>query len=373
MLLRKSTNKRKSEQPFYQFYKLVSYLLITGFVIGLMGFTFDHYYLKGLLQYGSYIIIIYIHTYILHKINNNTLRKDLLETVIPLLVLFPICTFLLKLINPELEGGTSAGFYSMLLIPALLFNKKILFVTIGLFFVIYNSIFFSTSGKSLLMLVLFIFFTFLLTYNKNIKALFPNRAKIFRILCTIFFLLIPTIILYITNQFGGSAIISSKMWQVKTLMEFIFLGEGLQLIANSPYIRITSLINVLYEGLSNPIILLFGNVYGGYFNDHFNYFSGIDLSKGAFSDIEIMSGDYYSGHDTIVTVPMLNGIIGFYFLFRVLIKYLKLSRKNYIALSAIPFLMLSFYYDTIIGVTGVLLLFVSTHSFLENEKTNYEK
>ena len=373
VLLRKSTNKRKSEQPFYQFYKLVSYLLITGFVIGLMGFTFDHYYLKGLLQYGSYIIIIYIHTYILHKINNNTLRKDLLETVIPLLVLFPICTFLLKLINPELEGGTSAGFYSMLLIPALLFNKKILFVTIGLFFVIYNSIFFSTSGKSLLMLVLFIFFTFLLTYNKNIKALFPNRAKIFRILCTIFFLLIPTIILYITNQFGGSAIISSKMWQVKTLMEFIFLGEGLQLIANSPYIRITSLINVLYEGLSNPIILLFGNGYGGYFNDHFNYFSGIDLSKGAFSDIEIMSGDYYSGHDTIVTVPMLNGIIGFYFLFRVLIKYLKLSRKNYIALSAIPFLMLSFYYDTIIGVTGVLLLFVSTHSFLENEKTNYEK
>ena len=219
------------------------------------------------------------------------------------------------MINPELEGGTSAGFYSMLLIPALLFNKKILFVTIGLFFVIYNSIFFSTSGKSLLMLVLFIFFTFLLTYNKNIKALFPNRAKIFRILCTIFFLLIPTIILYITNQFGGSAIISSKMWQVKTLMEFIFLGEGLQLIANSPYIRITSLINVLYEGLSNPIILLFGNGYGGYFNDHFNYFSGIDLSKGAFSDIEIMSGDYYSGHDTIVTVPMLNGIIGFYFWF----------------------------------------------------------
>ena len=372
VLMRTSVNKIINK-PFYQFYKLIRYLLITGFGIGLIGFAFDHYYFMGVLQYGSYIIIIYIHTYILYKINNTILRKDFFEIVIPVLVLFPICTFVLKMINPGLEGGAAASFYSMLLIPALLFNKKILFVLVGLFFIIYNSIFFNTSGKTLIMFLLFILITFLLTFNKNIKAKFLYRAKIFRAICLIFFLLIPTIMLIIDDKFDGSAQISSKIYQTKTLMEFIFFEGGLQYISNSPYIRVTSLINILYEGIKNPIILLFGRGFGGYFNDHLNYFSGMDLSKGAFSDIEINSGDYYSGHDTMVTLPMFNGIIGFYFLLKVLIEYLKLSRINYIALSVIPFLILAFYYDALIGVTGVLLLFVSTHSDLGNEKINYEK
>ena len=361
VLMRTSVNKIKNK-PFYQFYKLIKYFLITGFGIGLIGFLFNHYYFEGVIKYGSYIIIIYIHTYILYKINSTILKKDLHEIVLPMLVLFPICVFLLKMINPEIEDGAAASFYSMLIIPALLFNKKILFILIGLFFIIYNSMFFGTSGKSLIMLILFIVITFFLTFNKNVKASFPYRAKMFRVISIILIMLIPAIFLFINEKFDGSSLISSKMHQIRTVMEFIFYTGGLQNISVSPYIRLTSLINILHEGLENPIILLFGKGYGGYFNDHFYYFSGLDLSNGAFSAGAIKSGDYYSGHDTLVTVPMFNGLIGVFLLFKVVIKYIKLSSKNYIALSVIPFLILAFYFDTLIGVTGVLLLFVSTYS-----------
>ena len=369
VLFRKHTNKSK-RGPFFQFYKLIRYFLITGFGFGLIGFLFDHYYFEGLKIYGSYIIIIYIHTYILYKINSTILKKDLYEIALPLLVLITICTFLLNMINPEPIGGVSAGFYSFLLIPALIYNKKILFILIGLFFVIYNSLFFVVSGKSIIMLFLFTIITFFLTFNKNLKASFPYRVIMFRVIVIICFILIPSIVLIINENFTGSTLISSKIYQIRTLMEFIFYGEGLKYVATSPYIRITSLINILYEGIVNPVILLFGKGYGGYFNDHFNFFSGLNLSEGAFSDDAIKSGDYYTGHDSLVTIPMFNGLIGFFFLLKVLIKYIKLSSKNYFALSVIPLLILVFYFDTLIGVAGVLLLFVSTHS---EKRLNYEK
>lgn len=368
VLFRKHTNKSKIG-PFFQFYKLITYFLVTGFGFGLIGFLFDHYYFEGLKTYGSYIIIIYIHTYILYKINSTILKKDLYEIALPLLVLITICSFLLNMINPEPLGGVSAGFYSFLLIPALLYNKKKLFILIGLFFLIYNSLFFSVSGKSIIMLFLFTIITFFLTFNKNLKASFFYRVIIFRVIVIICVILIPLISLIIGEYFSGSTLISSKIHQVSTLMEFIFFGEELKYIATSPYIRVTSLINILYEGLENPIILLFGRGYGGYFNDHFNYFSGLDLSNGAFSDSAILSGDYYTGHDTMVTVPMFNGLIGLYLLFKVVIKYLKFSRINYLALTVIPFVLLAFYHDSLIGVTGVLLLFVSTNGDLEKKKS----
>jgi len=367
VLFRKHTNKSKTG-PFFQFHKLIRYFLITGFGFGLIGFLFDHYYFEGLKTYGSYIIIIYIHTYILYKINSTILKKDLYEIALPLLVLISICTFLLNMINPEPLGGVSAGFYSFLLIPALLLNKKKLFILIGLFFAIYNSLFFSVSGKSIIMLFLFTIITFFLTFNKNLKASFFYRVIMFRVIVIICVILIPSIALIINENFSGSTLISSKLYQVRTLMEFIFSLEGLKNVATSPYIRITSFINILYEGIQNPIILLFGKGYGGYFNDHFNFFSGLNLSNGAFSDDAIKSGDYYSGHDSLVTIPMFNGLIGFFLLLKVFVKYIKLSSKNYFALSVIPFLLLAFYHDTLIGVTGVLLLFLSTNGDSEKKK-----
>jgi hypothetical protein len=358
IVLRRLPKRKSKNDLFYQFYKLIIYFMITGFGLGLIGFAFNQYYFEGLIRYGSYIIIVFIHTAILYRMNNTALREGLYEIVIPLLALFPICTFILNNINIEPLGVPAASFYTMLLLPALLYNKKISFILIGLFFLVYNSIFFGASGKGLVMLLIFAFITLYLSFTKNVKASYPIRARIIRIISVAFIISIPTIVLILNQTYGGSSFIVSKMYQVRTLVEFVFYRGDVQNIATSPYIRVTSLINILYEGLENPIILLFGRGYGGYFNDHLNYFDGLDLYRGAFSDSAILSGDYYSGHDTMVTVPMFNGLIGLYFLFKIVIKYIKYSKINFIALSVIPFLLLAFYFDTLMGVTGVLLLYI---------------
>lgn len=355
----------KKNDVFYQFYKFLIYLMITGFGLGFIGFSFSNYYNEGLVQYGSYVIIIFIHTAILYRMNDTVLNERFYEIIVPLLVLFPISTFILSIINPEIIGEPAASFYSMLLLPALLNKKKIAFILIGLIFLIHNSIVLGSSGKSLVMLLFFALFTLVLSFNKNVKLRLPIRSRIIRVISMSFIFSIPTIILILNQKYGGSSSIVSKMYQVRTLGEFILYGGNLQNISSSPYIRVTSLLNILYEGLRNPVILLFGKGYGGYFNDHFNYFSGLDLYRGAFSDRAILSGNYYTGHDTMVTIPMFNGVIGFYLLIKIIIKYFKLSRINFIALSVIPFLLLAFYFDTLIGVTGVLLLFVSTHNTLD--------
>ena len=358
--------QKKKNDIFHQFYKLITYFMITGFGIGFLGFAFYHYYFEGLIRYGSYTIIIFIHTIILYRNNREVLKKGFFEIIIPLLALFPIGTFVLHYLKPELIGAPAASFYTMLILPALLYNKKVLFILLGLFFLGYNFLFLETSGKSLVMVLIFAFITLYLSFTKKAKANFPIRTNIIRGVSVTFLVSIPTIVLILNQTYDGSSFIVSKMHQVGTLVEFVSFGGGVQNIATSPYIRVTSLMNILHEGIENPFILLFGRGYGGYFNDQLNLFAGLDLYRGAFTDSAILSGNYYSGHDTMVTVPMFNGFVGFYLLFAVLVKYLKFSRINFIALSVIPFLLLAFYFDTLMGVAGVLLLYIG--SFRINDK-----
>jgi len=259
------------------------------------------------------------------------------------------------------------SFYSLLLLPAILFQKDIKLLLVGLIFQFYNMINYGASGKSLILLLIMLIITFALSTKKEIKNKYPIRARFILIATIASIVLIPTFVTIIANTYGGSSFTVSKIYQVTTLLNFIFQKGDVVDIANSPYVRVTSLINVLYEGLQNPFVLLFGKGYGGYFQDHFNYFANLNLYQGGFSDKAILSGNYFTGHDTMVTVPMFNGLLGLYLILRIVWNCIKFSKNNYVILAAIPFLLLAFYFDTLIGVSGVLMLYAGSLNLNEEE------
>ena len=136
-------------------------------------------------------------------------------------------------------------------------------------------------------------------------------------------------------------------------------------MSRSPYIRFASLYNILHEGLSNPLTLLFGNGYGGYFQDGLGLFNGIDLSNGAWGDECIRTGRFTSGHDMMVTVPLFNGLIGVYLIGKIAILYFKRMKFNYLSSAVFFWILLKFYFNTIVAVIGLFLLFASEY---KNEK-----
>ena len=138
----------------------------------------------------------------------------------------------------------------------------------------------------------------------------------------------------------------------------IFSGN-LDEVARSPYIRIASLLNIIHEGLHNPFILLFGNGYGGYFTDSLNLFAGIDLSLGAWPDDVIKTGRFPSGHDSIVTIPLFNGLIGAYLAFKISVKYIKRIPNNYLNGVIFLWFFLKFYFNTMFAAIGIFFLFAA--------------
>lgn len=373
IVYKKYSLKVDKSNLFYQFYKMLLYFMLTGFGIGLMGLAFGNYYIEGFINYGSYVIIIFIHTLILLKVGNPQLKRKFYNIIGPILALAPIVNFIIRQFFPEMVDSTALSFFSIMLLPALLYQKRIGIYVLGLTVLFYDMITYGASGKGLILLVLISVFTFFLSFTRDVKKLHPVRARVIRVTMLSFIIAIPTIVVIISNTYGGSAFIVSKMHQVQTLVNFLFFRGGVDTVAASPYIRVTSLINILYEGIHNPFILLFGKGYGGYFQDHFQYFSHLNLYGGAFSDKAILTGHYYTGHDTMVTVPMFNGLIGLFLILKLVWKGIKLSKNNYLTLSVVPFLLLVFYFDTLIGVTGVLLLYVGDINLRNTVYENAEK
>jgi hypothetical protein len=361
----KKTNNESNNGLFSKFYKLIVYFIITGFGIGLLGFIFSNYYLDGVINYGSYIIIIFIHANILLKNNNLFLKNEFNQIIIPLLSILPIVTFILHQINPAIVDSSAASFYSILVLPALLYQKRIILSIVGLFFLFHNMLIYGTSGKSLILLVVLATITLFLSLSKTRKQRFPVRSRLVQLGAFLFIFSIPTLIAIISKTYDGSSFVLSKIHQVTTLTNFLFLKSGVAMIAPSPFIRVASLINIIYEGLSNPFVLLLGKGYGGYFQDNLHYFSNLILSNGGFSDKAIATGHFYTGHDTIVTVPMFNGLLGLFLIVRLSWSFIKNANINFLSLSAIPFLLLAFYFDSLIGITGVLLLYSGDYNSFE--------
>ena len=224
-----------------------------------------------------------------------------------------------------------------------------------------------TSGKQIYSLIFMFAASFILSFSsavrKNLGGFNLSKMRIIFIVVLIAYPTLQQIISVSSDDREGN--FTRKLESVEALSNF-FMGEGdMDDVSASPYIRLAEFSNIVYEDIRNPVYLLFGRGFGGYYRDELNLFTGFDLASGAFSDEQIRTGKFSYGHDAFVTVPMLNGFIGFILLISLIIVMCKQSPHNYLYLTCLMLLMLWFYFDVLMGVVGVMLLFAAEHKVQE--------
>lgn len=351
---------------FYRLYRFFLFCVVTGFVLGGLGLLVLEYSFSNFLYYGYYSLfcvgfaLSYLYEY------ETPLKDDIYQYtpyIIAISVIFDFVCSLLGLKESLIVIGTTGlGAYCFILIPLLLFQKKSIPILAILGMQLYM-LSVHTSGKQLYSLIFLFIATIILSFSKSVKGGIGkmNRAKMWVVAALVvagYPMLQATLSSTAESNEGN---LEWKMNSVESLTDF-FVGEGdMDDVSASPYIRLAEVSNIVYEDIRNPVYLLFGRGFGGYYRDELCLFNGFDLANGAFSKEEIQTGKFSSGHDTFVTVPMLNGFIGFFMLLSLIIATCKKSPQNYLYLTSLLFLLLWFYYDVLMGVIGVMLLFAAEH------------
>lgn len=360
---------RKEKKLFYRMYLLLIYFFLTAIVVGLFGFLLLDYKIEGVNIYGSYMILTLINATMLVLRYNERLIKLFYDSVIPLVISSILAIFIVHLFNYfNIIGYSLISFYSAILIPAILYynKKEYIIILMSLILYIINLINGSVSGKAIYSTILFAIATIFLSRSKYVKRNNPIMSKLIFIIIIAFIILIPTITNFISRTHSGDELISSKVWQVGTVQSFVSGTTSVDYVAHSPYVRIAEFANVSYEAFYNPIYLIFGHGYGGYFRDNLHMFNNVSLGHGDYDFKEISSGEYYAAHDTLSVVPFLNGFLGLFLLLRLIYFYIKDSKYNYLRLAVIPYLLLAFYFDTLNSFCGLVFLFASEYKIQKN-------
>lgn len=369
VLFQTSIKKRTisaTQTAFYKFYRFLLYCIATGFILGTFGLFLLDYSFDRYLLYGYYSLLCF--GFALSYLNEyDTQLKDEFYEAIPFIISIAvvfdfICTILGFNENLIVIGSTSIGAYCFILIPMLLFKKRSLpyLMVVGLQLYLMSV---HTSGKQIYSLIFMFAASIILSFSNTIRdkvgGLNLSKMRIVFIVVLIAYPTLQQIISDRSDDQEGNFV--RKLESVNTLSSF-FMGEGnMDEVSASPYIRLAEFSNIVYEDIRNPVFLLFGRGFGGYYRDELNLFTSFDLASGAFSDDQIRTGNFSYGHDTFVTVPMLNGFIGFFLLIALLISMCKKSPHNYLYLSCLMLPLLWFYFDVLMGVIGVMLLYAAEH------------
>jgi hypothetical protein len=358
--------KNTKKSIFYKLYKFVFIIGLIGTLFGIFGLVFLNYYLDGFIGYFSYIFTIFINISILIYNYSDSLINKFYHNSIILLAAAPIASMLIYIAGftrivyfydsfYTIELGS---FFSIILLAGLLYEKKIGILLLGFIcsFIISMS---HTGGKGIFFFIFILIACLFLSNDKHIKQVYKFRTRMFQIGICIFIAFFSSFLLYIYSN-DKYILLQNKIYQFTSMINGVYSND-MNSISASPYVRIASLKNIMYEHMQNPITLIFGDGYGGYYEDHFGFFNRLESLKSAFSDKSVLEGKYYYAHDTLVTVPFLNGLLGLFLLSYVVFNYIKSTKINFLSLACLPFLLLAFYYNTQIGIAGIMLLFSSEY------------
>lgn len=355
---------------FTRLNKLLLYFSIYGIFVGVIGLFLMDYNLDAFITFTVYIIPLIINGAILLLLDSEIYKVKILSTILELLISSPFASLLFMLTGflttysaDKIIPQNELGYYSSILIFSIFYMKKYLLPlgagVLSFLFSFYGG----TGGKGIIINIIFLVF-FLVFLFKNKELAFRKRIVITRIVVIVFsFICFSSATILVTNE-----LFLWKLYNVVALFD-IFQGMGgIDLIPNSPRIRIVSMINIFYPLTDNPIKVLLGTGYGGYFFDYINGFAISDLSH-AFSQYEISTGRFSRPHDTFAAVPLVNGIVGLWWVVKLSILYAKKYQQNFLSLASIPWLLLVFYYNPQYGLVGLIMLYVSD---LHLNKKDYE-
>ena len=353
-----SDNAKRSD--FYIFYKFLKYTFIIGVVLGVPGLLFFGYFREGFLNYGSYAFFLLSLSYIF-LLMFDTKLKDLLYIQFPILLMLSIIVMLsVKFLGIEFIGTVYVTYFASMLLPYTLYNKSVIMPLIIMLVYMASNVISGTGGKIIVQFALVAIVVFFLTYSSHLPV---DNKKVRRYRYMYYFLLaaVPIAGIYLIASMTGDeeSNFTYKLHNVQSLLSFFVGAGGLHEIDRSPYIRVAEIANVLYEDISNPLYLILGRGFGGYYRDNLGLFNYVDISFDCFSDEQLAAKRYYTGHDAFVSIPMINGAVGVYWWIKSMYTYVTHMHKNYLKIVVIPFLFLIYYFDSQIGMIGTLLLYAS--------------
>ena len=360
-----SNQARKSD--FYKFYIFLKYTFISGAILGFIGLLCFGYFLEGFITYGSYAFFLLVTAYMLLLLYNSELSKKLYEAIPILLIVSIIVLVLLEFGGLPYIGSAYITYFSALLLPYSLYEKRVVVPIITLLIYMVFNLIIGTGGKTIIHFIMIFIAVFFITFNKKIPVSL-RKIKKYRMFYYMLIVLLPICGIYILSNAMGDreSNFMYKLHNVQTMFGFVFGLNGIYGIDRSPYIRIAEFLNIMYEDLYNPFYLLFGRGFGGYYEDVLGLFNAVDISYSTFSNEQIIAKKYYTAHDAFVSIPMINGIIGMYLWIKTILSYMKNVYKNYLKLIVLPFLLLIYYFDSLIGLIGTMFMFASEYNIVND-------
>ncbi|WP_264404133.1 hypothetical protein [Vibrio owensii] len=339
---------------------LLSFFFIVGTIFSLYGFAFDDYSFQKMLTYFVYISVL-ILTIVLVCMSKS--YNELIRLSYVLLVVAPIASVFVYLIGFSTVYGSSSipGMIEVAYFSPILIYKQIRYknwnfleiVSIICCFILAATG--ATGGKGIIIIA----FTIMVSFLSQVS------------LKTLFIIMTIPILMFGMSQFVSyddihsfNGLLLYKLESVWLLLKFVFNFDMsiINIMPMSPRVRVIEFYLIMQKNSQDIVSFLFGQGYGGWYEDIYGYFSGMDLSS-AFSESELNSGRYHSAHDFFAVLPLLHGFSGMLFMGLLVVYYLKRIKCKYTYLAVFPFL-LSIYFNNQYGSFAVFLILIScTPSF----------
>ena len=357
--------------------KIFLFLAVTGSILGIYGLMFKEYYFEYFIIHSFYIVILIINLFLLRNNNSIDLISGAYYNALSLLIASPIATTISLLLGIHTMYGDFAAtiqseidFYSICLLCGIYYIKRAINKVLAITAVccLFFFFFFAGGGREIIILLVGLLAFIYVTYTKNRMVAIKEKKITKRIVTTLMIIGIFAVV--------GSGVFSNKesifyykFEDVRSIFN-VLIEEDVDIlhlssyIATSPYVRVASLINIVYMGQDNIINLLFGQGYGGYFEDKLGLFSHLhNLEDGGWPLKYVQDGRFPYAHDSFAIIPLLNGIIGLILIMWISITYIRRIKINYMYFAVVPFLLISFYFSITYAVVGVFLLFASQYNF----------
>lgn len=329
--------------------------LISMSINGLYGNDLD---LQSAIYYVNYLLNLIIYSILLSYIFNNP-NNYYSRGFLFIILLSPIISYAFYFIGIDMKYGNNriaiatelAYFSPFAILIAKKFGFSVLYLLVSFCFFLLVFATGAMGGKGVLTLICLLI---ILALSASVK----RKALIIIFFAFCFFSYENIDFLY---QYDALKLLTYKVESAVLLLSLFFFENSFDLLPNSPKIRIYEILIILEGWTSNFLLSLFGSGFGGYFVDTDGLLNGIDLSMSYPLD-EVQTNSFSRPHDTVPTFFHLHGVIGILLLFSISTYFIYKATTNYVLLSIIPFLLLSFYYNHSYGLVALFFFAIKDTS-----------
>lgn len=362
--------------------RIFIWMFLYGTIIGIGNLLLFSARLQDFIIPFIYLLSGILSIDILVRLYEEEYLESCYNTAIALLIAAPFVTFITYFVL-NIRASYSE-------FDALIFNEEFMMAPLMLLLLFYKG-----NRKGLVLLSLAVYFVCIFTagrggffLNSFVALVFVvfivfNRKdigyvklrKAFRIiipiLCAVGFSYIGLISVESGVSLAGNKI--NEFLSMLSLFTSIGSGTGFALsdMSESPYTRIAETANIIYEGFSNPLALIFGHGYGGTYTDCTGMFKNIDVSQGAFSYEVARSGVFGTAHSFLPSTILFNGLFGLFLIIDIAFSYFKRIKYTPFVYAAYILFLYSFYFNPSLLLAALFALFVSEYKFNYVKESGY--